>query len=316
MKKWPNLAILVITVTIITLIPTDFSKINFVFGLNNGNSLGQQGENENEASQSENSFQDTNQNSMCVSGERASWSCNNLSSESIGGTAGQAEQGPPGPSGPAGPQGETGEAGATGPIGPQGEEGPPGEDGVMGPMGPTGAQGEQGLPGINGTDGEQGEPGPQGLPGPQGETGGQGEPGPQGLPGEIGPEGPQGETGATGPPGPQGEIGETGLQGPPGETGATGPSGPQGPAGPSQVYSTTRVSTPFSFFGIASTFTVTSPNCPSGYQLTGGGYLMDNFLSGLSVYRDFPATNHWEISFFKPLGTVQGTVYAICAQIV
>ncbi len=64
MKEGPNLAILLITVTIITLIPIDFSRINFVFG-QSGNTLAQEGV-DNEASQSELSSQETNQNSMCV----------------------------------------------------------------------------------------------------------------------------------------------------------------------------------------------------------------------------------------------------------
>jgi len=58
------------------------------------NTLGQDGDG-NEASQSDESSQDSNQNNMCVSGESTSLSCINLSSENAG--SGQDEQGPAGP---------------------------------------------------------------------------------------------------------------------------------------------------------------------------------------------------------------------------
>ena len=45
------------------------------------------------------SSQSTNQNSMCVSGESTSLSCNNLSAENIG----SGQQGKPGLENPAGP---------------------------------------------------------------------------------------------------------------------------------------------------------------------------------------------------------------------
>ena len=115
-----------------------------------------------EASQSEVNSQSTNQNSLCVSGESTSLSCNNLASDSIGLSI-------PGEQGPAGPQG------------PQGEQGP------KGPIGATGATGPQG---IQGEKGDTGSAGPMGSQGPQG---------PQGPIGPIGPQGPKGETGATGP---------------------------------------------------------------------------------------------------------------------
>jgi hypothetical protein len=85
-----------------TLVPMDFSTVDFIFA-QSGNTLGQDGDG-NEASQSEESSQSTNQNSMCVSGESTSLSCNNLSSDSIGASV-------------------PGEQGATGPEGPQSMEG-------------------------------------------------------------------------------------------------------------------------------------------------------------------------------------------------
>jgi hypothetical protein len=72
--------------------------------------LGQEGDSDNEASRSENSSQETNQNSMCVSSEITSLSCNKLSSE-INAASIPGEQGPEGPSdaqGATGPQGPAG----------------------------------------------------------------------------------------------------------------------------------------------------------------------------------------------------------------
>ena len=57
----------------------DFSEVDLVFA-QSSNSLAQEGD-DNEASESEEKSQDSNQNSMCVSGESVSLSCNNLSSE-------------------------------------------------------------------------------------------------------------------------------------------------------------------------------------------------------------------------------------------
>lgn len=64
---------------LVTFISGGFSNIDFVFA--QGNSLGQDGEGDNESFQSESSSQESNQNNMCVSGENTSLSCNNLSSE-------------------------------------------------------------------------------------------------------------------------------------------------------------------------------------------------------------------------------------------
>lgn len=150
--------------------PMDISNFETAYS-QNGNTIGQDGDG-NEAYQSEDSSQDTNQNTMCVSGESTSLSCNNLSSESNSGNVGQGEQGPQGPEGPPGPKGDTG------------PQGPAGETGATGATGPQGPQGE---PGINGTNG---------LPGPQVE------PGPQGPIGMTGPRGPIGPMGPQGPAGP------------------------------------------------------------------------------------------------------------------
>ena len=86
----------------VAFVPLGFLEVDSVFG-QNGNSLGQEGDG-NGASQSESSTQSTNQNSMCVSGESTSLSCNNLASESIGTSI----PGDQGPEGPQGPKGDTG----------------------------------------------------------------------------------------------------------------------------------------------------------------------------------------------------------------
>ncbi|HET6589684.1 MAG TPA: hypothetical protein VFG45_05925 [Candidatus Nitrosocosmicus sp.] len=195
MNKGFKLALLSILGIVIALVPMDFSNVDTVFAQSGDNTLGQKGDG-NEASQIENNSQDTNQNSMCVSGESTSLSCNNLSSESIGASV-PGEQGPAGPPGPQGEPGPQGPPGATGETGPQGLQGEKGDTGATGPMGPAG---EQGPAGPIGPIGPQGLKGDMGSAGPQGETG---EQGPQGPIGPVGPEGPQGETGEQGPQGPQ-----------------------------------------------------------------------------------------------------------------
>jgi len=162
------------------------TKLNsFTFAQSNGdndNVIGQDGDG-NDASQSDESSQESSQGTQCVSGDDNLASCNNLSSNSIG-LGKQGERGPPGPAGPEGPQGETGLPG------PKGDKGDTGDTGPMGPEGPPGPQGLQGEPGP------QGPPGETGMQGPEGDTG------PQGPIGMTGPEGPPGPAGPEGPPGP------------------------------------------------------------------------------------------------------------------
>lgn len=174
-------AIMSILAMAIAMFSIDFSKLDFV-SAQNGNTLGQDGDG-NEASQSESSSQETNQDSMCVSGESTSLSCNNLSSESIGASVPGEEgpQGPPGPQGEPGPEGPPGPTGETGPAGPQGEKGDTGATGPMGLPGETGAQGPIGPIGPEGPQGETGETGPQGATGATGPQGIQGPAGPQSL---------------------------------------------------------------------------------------------------------------------------------------
>jgi hypothetical protein len=74
--KFTMLSILAMTIAMFSV---DFSKIDFV-SAQNGNTLGQEGDG-NEASQSDETSQETSQNSMCVSGDTTELGCNNLSSE-------------------------------------------------------------------------------------------------------------------------------------------------------------------------------------------------------------------------------------------
>ncbi|HKU83339.1 MAG TPA: collagen-like protein [Candidatus Nitrosocosmicus sp.] len=106
----------------------------------NNNVIGQEG-NGNQASQSDETSQSTNQNSMCVSGDSTSQSCNNLSSE----LAGVGIPGPKGETGAQGPKGEQGDKGASGPMGIPGPQGPQGPPGGTGPQGPEGPPGDLGL---------------------------------------------------------------------------------------------------------------------------------------------------------------------------
>lgn len=83
------------------------TKLNsFTFAQSNGdndNVIGQDGDG-NDASQSDESSQESSQGTQCVSGDDNLASCNNLSSNSIG-LGKQGERGPPGPAGPEGPPG-------------------------------------------------------------------------------------------------------------------------------------------------------------------------------------------------------------------
>jgi hypothetical protein len=115
---------------------------------NNNNVIGQDGEG-NEASQSDETSQSTNQDSMCVSGDSTTSSCNNLSSEFAG-------VGIPGPQGEQGPPGEQGPRGSTGPQGEEGARGPQGVPGGQGPQGPQGPTGPAFVPRVYTEQGDTG----------------------------------------------------------------------------------------------------------------------------------------------------------------
>ena len=160
--------------------------------------------------------------------------------------------------------------------------------------------------------------GPAGPQGPRGFTGATGQRGQRGLLGEIGTTGADGPAGVAGPVGPTGATGPAGVTGPAGPQGIQGVAGPVGPAGAS----------------VGETFTVFSqdfpPNnavyvggqvwCPAGSQLTGGGYVIDNFTSHpIQATGSYPVGNSWtafltnvpSYTYSEDSGI---TVYAICAS--
>ena len=73
--------ILPLLIIVFALVPMDLSRGDFVFA-QSGNSLAQEGD-DNGASQSDPSSQKAEQDTMCISGETTSLSCNNLTSENI-----------------------------------------------------------------------------------------------------------------------------------------------------------------------------------------------------------------------------------------
>lgn len=279
------------------------SKLDLVYS-QSGNTLGQEGDGK-DASQSENSLQETSQNSLCVSGERTSLSCNNLSGQNMG-NGQQGEQGPAGPPGQQGDPGPEGPPGATGERGPTGPQGEKGEIGATGPQGPAGEQGPQGTIGSIGPQGLQGDTGATGAIGPQGDPGVQG---PQGDPGVNGTDGEQGPKGDTGP---QGPVGPMGSAGPQGDTGATGPTGPQGAQGPSYVMDREAKSASFSYsFGESGEKTVISPPCSPGYIVIDGKI---SFSTPLPVTDNGPTAeeNAWSFTFNNLPFPNTATVTTVC----
>ena len=248
-----------------------------VFAQGSGNILGQNGD-DNEALQSEESTQNTSQNSMCVSGESTSLSCNNLSSESIGASV-------------------PGEQGSEGPPGPQGE---PGIDGATGPAGPPGETGPQGIQGEKGNTGAAGPIGPAGPVGPAGAVG------------QVGPEGPPGEKGDTGATGP---IGPNGPAGPKGDTGATGATGPIGPAGPQSVAGKIYFVTGPTDNSGGNPF-VSTASCSSGDNVIGGGFQGNVNAGSYDELSGIPtSTTDYTVTGTSTSGNANAlsvTAYAIC----
>lgn len=127
----------------------------------------------------------------------------------------------------------------------------------------------------------------------------------QGPKGDPGATGPKGDTGATGP---QGDPGATGAKGDPGATGPQGPQGPQGPAGTSSL--TTQVVTQ-SVSGSTVANRSASVTCPTGYQVTGGGFTA-SYGGTQEVVDNRPSGNGWYVSVLQ---TGNITVYADCARV-
>ena len=85
--------------------------------------------------------------------------------------------------------------------------------------------------------------------------------------------------------------GPLGPQGPTGNTGNTGSQGPQGPTGVSGPMSCTNASASCShgpWSGCA-----TSVQCPSGYNVTGGGYYLAPTGGNVIVFRSYMSGNGW-----------------------
>lgn len=151
--------------------------------------------------------------------------------------------------------------GATGPAGANGGTGPAGPTGPTGPTGPDGAIGENGATGQTGPTGATGQTGPTGATGADGSAG------------AVGASGVTGPTGATGFIGP---------------TGATGSIGVTGPTGAAATASIRQISATFA----APTGTIENGvvRCTSTEKLTGGGFRLDNYGSGVELVQSGPTT--------------------------
>ena len=149
-----------------------------------------------------------------------------------------------------------------------------------------------------------------GSVGPQGDQGAQGETGTTGATGATG------ATGPTGPMGPMGLQGDTGadstVEGPQGVQGEIGPQGPQGePAAPTALACTTEV-TGESHSG---SFVVTSPNCPSGSTLTGGGHNWSGTQTGVWFWQVGPGVNNFRCRGTVDISSATISCYAICCRV-
>ncbi|MCW2938441.1 MAG: Collagen triple helix repeat protein [Actinomycetia bacterium] len=127
--------------------------------------------------------------------------------------------------------------------------------------------------------------------------------------GPTGPAGAAGAAGATGAAGPQGLKGDTGPAGPAGPAGAQGPkgdTGAQGPAGPSGAATAVTATTDYTFVPAnGQAFPVAA--CPTGYNATGGGYILKNgyWLAGetgqnVEVVGQYPATGRPDLYGYQP----------------
>jgi hypothetical protein len=154
-----------------------------------------------------------------------------------------------------------------------------------------------------GAVGPKGDQGPQGETGATGATGATGPTGPTGPMGPMGPMGPQGETGADSTvPGPQGVQGEVGPQGPPGE-----------PAAPTALACTTVVTAETH----TGSFALTSPDCPTGYTLTGGGHNWANGATDVWFWQSSPSGNVYQCRGTVNRGGLESTIscFARCCRV-
>lgn len=99
--------------------------------------------------------------------------------------------------------------------------------------------------------------------------------------------------------------------GPKGDTGATGAQGPQGPQGPAGTSSLSTQVVTQSVSGSTVANRSASVTCPTGYQVTGGGFTAS--YGGTQVVVDNrPSGNGWYVSVLQ---TGNITVYADCARV-
>lgn len=134
---------------------------------------------------------------------------------------------------------------------------------------------------------------------------------------QTGPPGPTGPTGPTGSTGPAGPAGPQGLEGPAGPAGPEGPQGPEGPAGTTQTLDVVRVSV--DSFVPASGEQGISADCPSSYELVGGGFDVE---TGLEVVISRPSTvaiftDSWTViaNNPNPFSDKDLTAWAVCARL-
>ena len=142
---------------------------------------------------------------------------------------------------------------------------------------------------------------------------------------QQGQQGPTGVTGPSGPSGASGPSGGSGPTGPTGPTGVTGVSGATGPSGPG-VAGTQVVSNQFGPLAANTYYDVSSPDCPAGTHLTGGGYWANGPYDLTDIYIDGPidpstpteAEQHWTLGFISSSDVYAAStslyVYAVCAQ--
>lgn len=114
-----------------------------------------------------------------------------------------------------------------------------------------------------------------------------------------GPQGPKGDKGDTGAQGAKGDAGPQGPKGDPGPQGPKGDPGPQGPPGPGSSLLIISVYGPevtlcgqldptcAAFFGDSTAV------CPTGFEVTGGGFILGN--DSTFVSSSFGAFGQWRV---------------------
>ncbi|CAM5599230.1 hypothetical protein GCM10010329_49880 [Streptomyces spiroverticillatus] len=165
---------------------------------------------------------------------------------------------------------------------------------------------------VTGAEGPQGPEGPRGPAGPAGPMGEKGADGAPGAAGPVGPAGAKGADGAPGPAGPKGDKGDTGSAGPKGDP---GPAGAQGERGVMEVKYLAK-ETPV---GANTQVNATSPSCPTGWRVVGGGFHMSTPQGqDFKILRSSPdhTANNWN-AYVRNEGTdATGklNVFATCIQ--